>query len=70
MYKLKENVELDFDGRKKTYIAQKVGITLTTLIAITKHHKPCSKPLAYYLTKLQNEDAEIEDYFEYVEKGK
>lgn len=64
MYILKENIVVDFGGVTQRRIAQKIGITEQTLSAILRRKQTCSKMMAYCITKINNSEAEIEDYFE------
>lgn len=67
MFILKENVILSFNGKTQRDIAKKLGITEFTLSRILHRKNTCSKPLAYYITKVNDSEAEILDYFDYAE---
>lgn len=69
MFILNENACLEFNGKTQRDIANKIGINEQTLSRILHKKQTCSKLIAYCLTKLNDENAEISDYFEYVENG-
>lgn len=50
-------------------LARKVGINQATLNRVFNQKQKCSKLMAYAIVKSINENAEIEDYFDYVKKG-
>ena len=50
-------------------LARKVGINQATLNRVFNKKQKCSKLMAYAIVKSINENAEIEDYFDYVKKG-
>ena len=50
-------------------LARKVGINQATLNRVFNKKQNCSKLMAYALVKSINENAEIEDYFDYIKKG-
>lgn len=66
MYILKENVIVDFNGETQRKIAEKIGITEQTLSKILNKKITCSKTIAYCITKINNSENEIENYFEKV----
>lgn len=68
MFVLKETVNLNFNGKTQREIAEKIGITEFTLSKILNRKWNCSKMTAYCITKCNDENAEILDYFDYVEK--
>lgn len=62
MYRFK-----DKDAAKiynKTQMASVVGLAPETVRRITNGSQPCSKVIAYCITKFLNNDAEIEKYFD------
>lgn len=61
MYKFKEELNLDFRNRKKA--SEQIGINANTLGLILRGQLTCSKMVAYCITKLIYDDAEIEDFF-------
>lgn len=61
MYIIKEDANIDVINQSK--LAEKVGIAQATMNRIFKGKQSCSKMTAYAITKLINENAEIEDYF-------
>ena len=67
MYILKENVIVDLKGKTQRKVAEKIGITEQTLSKILNRKMPCSKMIAYCIVKTNNNENEIEDYFERVE---
>ena len=66
MYILKENIVVDFNGVTQRRMAKNIGITEQTLSKILNRKMACSKMTAYCITKLNDSEAEIEDYFERV----
>ena len=66
MYVLKKEVQLSFNGHGQKEVAEKIGIAPETLSRILNKKQNCSKLIAYCITKLNDENAEILDYFEYV----
>jgi DNA-binding XRE family transcriptional regulator len=52
----------------KSKMANVVGITADTLRKVINGKQLCSKLVAYSITKFLNSGAEIEEYFEYVER--
>lgn len=70
MFVVKENINLIFKGKSQREVANKVGITEFTLSKILNRKQPCSKMTAYCITKISDENAEILDFFEYVDKEK
>ena len=64
MYILKENIVVDLKGETQRKIAEKIGITEQTLSKILNRKMACSKMIAYCIVKINNSEAEIEDYFE------
>lgn len=67
MYILKENIVVDLKGETQRKVAEKIGITEQTLSKILNKKISCSKMIAYCIVKINNSEAEIEDYF--VKKG-
>ena len=67
MYILKENIVVDLKGETQRKVAEKIGITEQTLSKILNRKMACSKMIAYCIVKINNSEAEIEDYFERVE---
>lgn len=68
MFIVKENVNLIFKGKSQREVAEKIGVTEFTLSKILNRKQSCSKMTAYCITKINDENAEILDYFDYVEK--
>lgn len=64
MYILKENVVVDLNGDTQRKVAEKIGITEQTLSKILHRKMACSKMIAFCITKINNSENEIEDYFE------
>jgi DNA-binding XRE family transcriptional regulator len=54
----------------KTKMAKVIGITPDTLRRVINGKQNCSKLVAYCITKFLSEDAEIADYFDYIEREK
>ena len=67
MYVLRDNIVVDLKGNTQKKIAEKIGITEQTLSKVLNRKMPCSKIIAYCITKINNSENEIEDYFERVE---
>ena len=63
MYYLNEEGKKLLSNFKLARIAKMIGINASTLNDIVKRDRRCMKLTAYCLTKLLNEDAEIEQYF-------
>ena len=63
MYILNDRAKNLLMNFKFKWIAKTIGINPDTLSKMVKKDKPCMKLTAYCLTKLLNENAEIEDYF-------
>lgn len=55
-------------GRSKRYIANEIGINEATLNLIMSGKQTTQKTTAFCITKMLNENAEIEDYFTRKEK--
>ena len=64
MYILKENIVVDLKCETQRKVAEKIGITEQTLSKILNRKMACSKMIAYCIVKINNSEAEIEDYFE------
>lgn len=65
MYLLKKNIKVNFENQKE--IAEKLGIHESVLSFILNRKRKCKKVLAYSITKLNNNNAEIEDYFDEID---
>lgn len=70
MYWLKKGVEIDFGIVKDYQVAERIGITNQTLCKILKRKTGCSKPIANYITYLNEStynrkynDKKIDKYF-------
>ena len=69
MYKFNEEEKAKLlDGRTITYIAKKIGITNSFLTSILNGKRSCSKIVAFSIVKCLCQEAEINDYFEKVER--
>ena len=66
MYILKENIVVDLKCETQRKVAEKIGITEQTLSKILNRKMTCSKMIAYCIVKINNSEADIEDYFERV----
>lgn len=64
MYKIKEDVEVDFTNQAK--IAKRIGINKSTLCRILSGKQNCSKPIAFYITWLNSQKENVEEYFDKV----
>lgn len=65
MYFIKEERAKEIKRKyKQEYICTEVGISKCYISLILSKRKSCSKKTAYCITKLMDENAEIEDYFE------
>ncbi len=71
MFKLRENVEVDFGIIKDYQIAERIGIKPETLSRILRRKKSCSKAIANYIVylneinqKINYNDKHILNYFE------
>lgn len=67
MYLFKENVNIEVN---KSAAARTIGLTQPAMSRILNRKAACRKVVAYCITKYLNEDAEIEDYFTLVKRGK
>lgn len=56
-------------GRTITYVANKIGVTNAFLTSVLNGKRVCSKTVAYCIVKCLCQEAEIEDYFDYIKKG-
>ena len=67
MFEIKQEVAERIKSKYKlSSIAKEVGISNSYLTLIFKNERPCSKKLAYCITKYIDENAEIEDFFDKV----
>lgn len=67
MYLLKEEIIKELEGKyRKDYFAKEIGISNTYVSFIFNRKRPCPKRIAYCFTKVINNNAEIDDYFERV----
>ena len=53
----------------KTQMAKIIGLSADTLRRVINGKQNCSKLVAYCITKFLNNEAEITDYFDYIERG-
>ena len=66
-YILKEEVAKDILKKyKNSYIADTLGLTVPYISVILHRKRPIQKHVAYSLTKIINNNAEIDDFFERV----
>ena len=63
IFKIEKKEEL-LSGRTIKYVASKVGISVDHLSKLLKRKHRCSKAVAYCLTKLSNEEYELDYFFE------
>ena len=64
MFKIKEEQGERIKRKYKlTYIAEEIGVSITLLSFILKGKRPCSKKLAYCITKFIDSEAEISEFF-------
>lgn len=66
MYMFKEDVINVYNQRA---IAREIGTSVETINRIFNRKQKCTKPIAYCICKIINQNAEIEDYFEVYKKG-
>lgn len=64
MYMLKNGINVRMN---KTQVSQRIGISREYLSYIFNRKKPCSKVVAFCITKYINPNAEILDYFERIQ---
>ena len=70
MYIIKKDVKLDLVRDKaQRDIADKIGINEFSLSRILNGKQGCSKSIAYAITKINNNEDEILDYFDIAENG-
>ncbi len=63
LFKVEKKKEL-LEGRKIKNIAEQVGITKCFLSSVLGRKRPCSKLVAYCITKSLNKELEIDDCFD------
>ena len=66
MYIFKENVDVKIN---QTIAGEVIGLTQPTLSNILNRKVACRKVVAFCITKYIDENAKIEDYFDYIKKG-
>ena len=65
MYVLKEEIAEQLKRKYRgDYFAKEIGISNTYISLILNRKKTCPKRIAYCITKVINNEAEIEEYFE------
>lgn len=70
MYRFKkEKYHELLDGRKEIWLAEKLGYSIQMLSYIFNNKRDCRKMVAYAIVKALHPECEIEDFFEYIEKG-
>ncbi len=70
MYKFKqEKYDELLNGRKILWLSEEIGYSIQMLSYILNNKKDCRKMVAYAIVKALHPESEIEDYFEYIEKG-
>lgn len=70
MYRFKkEKYKELFDGHKILWLSEKIGYSIQMLSYIFNNKKDCRKIVAYSIVKALQPECEIEDFFEYIEKG-
>ena len=68
-YLLKQNIADKIKAKYKNgYIAEKLGLSKTYVSLIFHRKRVIPKHVAYSFTKILNNEAEINDYFELVRK--
>jgi len=68
MWKFKDKEVAKLYNKEK--MARVIGITADTLRKVINGKQICSKLVAYSITKFLDYDAEIEEYFDYIEREK
>lgn len=70
MYRFKTDKYMELlDGRTVEWLSRQIDYTPTTLYNIFNGHKDCKKILAMAIVTTINSDYNVEDFFEYIEKG-
>lgn len=70
MYRFKQETYKElFDGRKILWLSEQIGYSIQMLSYIFNNKKDCRKIVAYSIVKALQPECEIEDFFEYIEKG-
>lgn len=65
MYRFKKELKEDLlQGRKISYVAEEIGITLSHLSQILNGNYTTQKTTAYCIVKCCQQEKEITDYFE------
>lgn len=70
MYRFKKEKYYELlDGRKEIWLAEKLGYSIQMLSYIFNNKRDCRKMVAYAIVKALHPECEIDDFFEYIEKG-
>lgn len=70
MYRFKQEKYKELmDGRKVLWLSEEIGYSIQMLSYIFNNKKDCRKHVAYAIVKALQPSCEIEDFFEYIEKG-
>lgn len=70
MYKFKtEKYKELLDGRSCEWLARELGYNNCTLSLIFNGHKKCKKALAIAIVKTLDNNHEVEDFFDKIDKG-
>lgn len=70
MYRFKQEKYKELmNGRKVLWLSEEIGYSIQMLSYIFNNKKDCRKPVAYAIVKALQPSYEIEDFFEYIEKG-
>lgn len=65
MYRFKEEKKEEIINKFKiSYIAEQVGISLSYLSRVINGKKNCTKVVAYCITKMVDNDKEVDYFFE------
>ena len=70
MYRFKQERYSELlDGHKISWLSEQIGYSIQMLSYIFNNKKDCRKMVAYAIVKALKPECEIEDFFEYIEKG-
>lgn len=70
MYRFKqEKYEELLNGHKILWLSNQIGYSIQMLSYIFNNKKDCRKMVAYSIVKALHPESNIEEYFDYIEKG-
>lgn len=70
MYRFKQETYKELlDGHKISWLSEQIGYSIQMLSYIFNGRRDCRKMVAYAIVKALKPENEIEDFFNYIEKG-